>query len=68
MVLGVLVGGKSYTLRKYLFVLLIVVGVSMFMYNPKKAAQGASGDGLGIGELLLVRITIVNHVFMCIKH
>jgi len=59
MLLGVLIGGRVYALRKYLFVLTIVVGVGLFMYNPNKAAAAAgkqpSGE-LGVGELLLVRI------------
>lgn len=52
MILGVLLGRKNYPLRKYLFVLLIVVGVAMFMYK-----DGKSGDGnsvVGFGEFLLV--------------
>ena len=55
MVLGVLVGRKSYPLLKYLFILMIVAGVAMFMYKDgsKKGAQG--GEGLiGVGEILLL--------------
>lgn len=58
MVLGVLVGGRSYTLKKYMFVLVIVFGVVLFMYNPKKAASSggdaANGGTIGVGEMMLV--------------
>ena len=33
MILGVLVGRKSYPARKYLFILMIVAGVAMFMFK-----------------------------------
>jgi len=55
MVLGVLLGRKSYPLTKYLFVLMIVVGVGIFMYKDKASAGGSSSI-LGIGEILLVPI------------
>lgn len=52
MILGVLLGRKSYPLRKYLFILLIVVGVVLFMFKDK---GGDSKElGFGLGELLLV--------------
>jgi len=55
MVLGVLIGGRSYALRKYLFVFAIVIGVGLFMYNPNKASKSGGGEGgLGVGELLLI--------------
>jgi UDP-galactose transporter B1 len=54
MVLGVLVGGRSYSLRKYLFVFSIVIGVGLFMYNPNKASKSSAPGGLGVGELLLI--------------
>jgi len=55
MVLGVLVGRKRYPLLKYLFTLMIVIGVALFMYKDK-AAKAASDEGsnIGIGELLLI--------------
>jgi UDP-galactose transporter B1 len=56
MILGVLVGGRSYTLRKYMFILIIVFGVALFMYNPNKGGSAASSSGLGIGELMLVSL------------
>lgn len=53
MLLGVTLLRKKYPLAKYLCVLLIVTGVALFMYKPKK---GAGGDDhiFGYGELLLV--------------
>ncbi|CAG9782155.1 unnamed protein product [Diatraea saccharalis] len=56
MILGVLIGRKSYPLRKYLFVLLIVIGVIMFMYKDqvKKVVSTDETQGIGIGELLVL--------------
>ena len=58
MILGVLVGRKSYPLLKYLFILMIVVGVAIFMYkdnvgtNKNTMTKGESY--VGVGELLLI--------------
>lgn len=52
MILGVLLGKKNYPLRKYLFVLLIVVGVAVFMVKDGKSGEASSV--LGFGEFLLV--------------
>ncbi|UYV78094.1 SLC35B1 [Cordylochernes scorpioides] len=52
MLLGVLIGRKRYSLAKYCFVMLIVLGVGLFMYKDKPST--ASSDGLGMGELLLL--------------
>lgn len=52
MILGVLLAGKRYPLRKYLFIILIVAGVAMFLYKEKKGAT--ANVGFGFGELLLV--------------
>lgn len=52
MVLGVVFGGKSYPMIKYLFILTIVFGVGMFMYKDNVASSSESS--LGIGEILLV--------------
>ncbi|XP_037077319.1 solute carrier family 35 member B1-like isoform X2 [Pollicipes pollicipes] len=52
MVLGVLLGAKQYPLRKYLFVLLIVVGVAMFMYRD--SAPTVDTGAAGLGEVLLL--------------
>ena len=56
MIFGVLVGRKSYPLLKYLFILMIVLGVAVFMYKDKVGAAAVSaGEGiLGVGELLLL--------------
>lgn len=53
MLLGVLLGKKSYPLRKYLFVLLIVIGAAAFMYKDGKASAQSSGL-IGFGEILLL--------------
>lgn len=57
MLLGVLVARKRYPWTKYLYVLLIVLGVVLFMYKkPKEESKmSESGDFVGIGEFLLVR-------------
>lgn len=56
MILGVLFGNKSYPMAKYLFILIVVVGVAMFMYKDKPVTAKQEIDtGMGIGEILLVR-------------
>ena len=57
MILGVLIGRKSYSLLKYLFVLMIVGGVGIFMYKDN-VTGGKSADAsiIGTGELLLVSL------------
>ncbi|NXX79000.1 S35B1 protein, partial [Urocolius indicus] len=53
MLLGVTLLRKKYPLAKYLCVLLIVAGVALFLYKPKKVV--ASDDHVfGYGELLLL--------------
>ncbi|KAJ8865505.1 hypothetical protein PR048_033748 [Dryococelus australis] len=54
MVLGVLVGKKNYPLKKYFFVLMIVVGVALFMFKDGKTAGGDANAFFGFGELLLL--------------
>jgi len=55
MILGVLVGKKSYPLLKYLFTLMIVMGVALFMYKDKAGKASADSDSLiGVGEILLL--------------
>jgi len=55
MILGVLVGKKSYPLLKYLFILMIVMGVALFMYKDKAGnASGGSDSIIGVGEILLL--------------
>ncbi|TFK10724.1 oxysterol-binding protein-related protein 9 [Platysternon megacephalum] len=54
MLLGVTVLRKKYPLAKYLCVLLIVTGVALFMYKPKKGGDGEDDHIFGYGELLLL--------------
>ncbi|CAF1520434.1 unnamed protein product, partial [Didymodactylos carnosus] len=55
MLFSVIVARKRYPLSKYLFVLLIVVGVVLFMYKePKEVINQVSDSFLGIGEFLLI--------------
>ncbi|KRT83901.1 hypothetical protein AMK59_4594, partial [Oryctes borbonicus] len=53
MILGVIIGKKSYALRKYIFVLLIVIGVVLFIYKDK-SGQSKYDTSFGLGELLLL--------------
>ncbi|XP_023409370.2 solute carrier family 35 member B1 isoform X1 [Loxodonta africana] len=53
MLLGVTLLRKKYPLAKYLCVLLIVAGVALFMYKPKKVV-GMEEHTIGYGELLLL--------------
>lgn len=52
MILGVLIGRKSYSTQKYFFILLIVVGVVLFMYTEGKVSKPSENTGLG--DILLV--------------
>lgn len=54
MLLGVLIGHKRYSLQKYLFVLMIVLGVILFMYKDKQSVTSDSESILGMGEILLL--------------
>lgn len=53
MILGVLIGRKSYSLKKYLFVLMIVIGVMLFMYKDKTGSKQID-NSFGLGELLIL--------------
>lgn len=53
MLLGVLIGRKSYSIQRYCFVLTIVVGVVLFMMKESRA-DAAPEQALGIGEVLLI--------------
>ncbi|XP_052514023.1 solute carrier family 35 member B1 isoform X1 [Budorcas taxicolor] len=53
MLLGVTLLKKKYPMAKYLCVLLIVAGVALFMYKPKKVV-GIEEHTIGYGELLLL--------------
>ena len=61
MILGVLFGSKSYALAKYLFTLMIVVGVALFMYKDNVVSKPGVEPGFGIGEILLVRKFTLNY-------
>ncbi|KAM8947217.1 solute carrier family 35 member B1 [Pelodytes ibericus] len=54
MLLGVTVLRKKYPVTKYLCVLLIVLGVALFMYKPKRADPTGDDHLFGYGELLLL--------------
>lgn len=69
MILGVLLGKKRHSLKKYLFVSMIVIGVVLFMYNKNKSISkldpGSMANenqsylakltaSIGMGELLLL--------------
>jgi UDP-galactose transporter B1 len=55
MILGVLIGRKRYPILKYLFVVLIVIGVALFMYKDGKTTGKSEESGvIGIGEILLI--------------
>lgn len=54
MILGVLIGRKQYALIKYLFVLMIVVGVGLFMYKDRQTTSIQSESLIGMGEILLL--------------
>lgn len=69
MILGVLIGKKKHTLKKYIFVLLIVIGVALFMYKKDitfadlfQIGQLSNSNyptldylsNLGVGEMLLL--------------
>lgn len=47
MILGVILGRKSYPFRKYVFVSLIVTGVALFMYK-KNLFESSLTDGLNV--------------------
>lgn len=64
-----LVGGKRYASIKYLIVLLIVGGVSLFLYKEGGQSTVDSGqyrflDTLGLGELLVVIAHIYIHLLV----
>ncbi|KAK7482079.1 hypothetical protein BaRGS_00026663 [Batillaria attramentaria] len=60
MILGVVLAGKRYPFAKYLFVLMIVMGVALFMYKDGHAAkQSEEHHVVGTGEvLLLISLTL----------
>lgn len=61
MLLGVLIGGKRYSLSKYLSILVVVLGVGLFIYKDGKSSQ-ASSSITGTGELLLMLSLILDGI------
>lgn len=52
MILGVLIGRKSYSLTRYACIITIVIGVIIFMYKDQKT-RTTSGDQNILGDILL---------------
>lgn len=54
MILGVLLARKSYPLKKYIFVFMVVLGIIMFIYKDSSKATVQSNESLiGFGEVLV---------------
>lgn len=51
MILGVLIGRKSYSVQKYFYTFIIVVGVVIFMYKEGKI--NPNNENASLGEILL---------------
>lgn len=51
MILGVLIGRKSYSIQRYVCVILIVLGVVLFMYKDNSPSKAQ--ENVGLGEILL---------------
>lgn len=54
MLLGVLIGRKSYSIQRYIFVLVIVIGVVLFIMKDDKKGSVSQDQSTGIGEVLLI--------------
>ncbi|XP_008551147.1 solute carrier family 35 member B1 [Microplitis demolitor] len=54
MLLGVLLGKKTYSMKKYLFTFMIVAGVILFMFKDGKASAAKQAEQTGFGEILIV--------------
>lgn len=52
LILGVLIGNKRYDLKKYVCIIMIVIGVALFMYKDGKVSS-VKEETVGLGELLL---------------
>ena len=61
MILGILFAGKRYPPAKFLFILMICIGVAMFMYKDKKPTEKEENHSFGFGEVLLVGRTIIQN-------
>ncbi|XP_065320418.1 solute carrier family 35 member B1-like [Gordionus sp. m RMFG-2023] len=53
MILGVILAKKRYPIRKYVFVMLIVLGVTLFLFK-NKSARTYDSTALKFGEILLL--------------
>ena len=60
---GVLFAHKSYPIRKYLYILMIVFGMAVFLYK-EKPGKSHGGFSLGMGEGLLVSGIWMGGVFI----
>ncbi|KAK9504257.1 hypothetical protein O3M35_010632 [Rhynocoris fuscipes] len=60
LLMGILVANRTFPIRKYFIVVLVVFGVAMFMYKDNKA--GKNHIGFGIGELLLASSLIMDGI------
>lgn len=58
MILGVLLGKKSYSFTKYIFIFMLVFGIVLFMLKDK--ASSTPESSMGIGELLLIMSLIMD--------
>lgn len=54
MLLGVLIGRKTYSIQRYCFICTIVVGIVLFMMKENRIDTKASEQAIGIGEVLLI--------------
>lgn len=64
MILGVLLGRKKYSIKKYLFVSLIVVGVALFMYKKDifdlyTSAQSSSTSSNGVNNTIGTYLSMI---------
>jgi drug/metabolite transporter (DMT)-like permease len=68
MILGVVLARKRYSWKKYMFVLMITLGVALFLYKPSEnKGKGAADDHVvGWGEILLVSFMILL-IFKCVS-
>lgn len=57
MLIGVLLAHKRYTIQKYFFVLMIVVGVILFIFQDGKSKEGSSDNHIG---LILIGMSLLS--------
>ncbi|CRL04981.1 CLUMA_CG018169, isoform A [Clunio marinus] len=57
MIIGVLLAHKRYTIQKYFFVILIVVGVIMFIYKDGKSGEEKDNSSIG---LILIGMSLLS--------